>query len=113
MQIDFDFTVRYGEAISNGLLQNWEKYESCVEEILSNASGGSDLKNCTNWASDVLPYLNLLKLLPSTASGRGQKKVNFQQSVNSFISFENVINYEINIHTKKLTKFFLRSSTLL
>ncbi|XP_017483331.1 PREDICTED: uncharacterized protein LOC108372200 [Rhagoletis zephyria] len=95
--IDFDFNLRNGEAISNSLLENWEKYESCVEKILIDAAGGPSLGNCTDWATEVLPYLMLLKLLPSTASGRAQKKVNFQKSVDSFLSFENVIYYKMFI----------------
>lgn len=89
LRILFDFELRYGTN-SNELLNNWSKYIQFIEEI-SNEAGGQSFEDPFEWAIDVLPFLNLLKLLPSTAAGRETKKAKISKSVNSLISFEEVI----------------------
>lgn len=103
MQIAFDFTLRYGEATSNGFLERWSKYENCVSEISNEACGGSTSESFDAWSPEVIPFLSLLKLLPSTGIGRKQKKVNFQKSADSFISFENVSKSIKNQYFQYLT----------
>lgn len=61
-----------------------------IDEI-SDEAGGQSFEGPSEWPIDVLPFLNLLKLLPSTAAGRDTKKAKISKSVNSFITFEEVI----------------------
>lgn len=82
LQILFDFELRYGTN-SNELLNNWSKYIQFIEEI-SNEAGGQSFEDPFEWAIDVLPFLNLLKLLPSTAAGRETKKAKISQQLNKF-----------------------------
>lgn len=86
----FDFELRYGELKSKELFHNWEKYKLFVNEI-ANEAGGQSLEALSEWSIDVLPFLYLLKLLPSTAAGRETKRAKIHKSVDSFINFEQVI----------------------
>lgn len=70
----FDFELRFGEFKSNELFNNWEKYKQFVDEIVNDAGGHHSLENVSDYPIDVLPFLKLLKLLPSTATGRDTKK---------------------------------------
>ncbi|XP_067622757.1 uncharacterized protein [Eurosta solidaginis] len=76
--IDFDFNLRYGEAISKGFLENCEKYESCVENIFIDASGESNLRNYTDWSSEVLPYLIFFKAVAIYCKWTCPKKQTFK-----------------------------------
>lgn len=86
----FDFELRFGNLKAKELFNNWDNYKKYVNEI-ADETCVQNLNGYSDWTSDVLPFLNLLKLLPSTSGGRETKKTKFQKSVNSFITFNEVI----------------------
>lgn len=90
MQILFDFELRFGELKGKALFDSWENYKSfaCV---VADEAGGQTLEGFSEWNTDILPFLNFLQLLPSTAAGRDTKRAKVNKSVDSFITFEEVI----------------------
>lgn len=89
MQISFDYILTWPAVNTE---EFFEKFHANISEVTKSFGYDDIIVADPNWPSSVLSFVQLLRLLPETPSGKLSKnRATFQEQIDNFILFTKVL----------------------